>query len=122
MQVWSKYQTSNVNFQLPTPSNDILSIKDALMSTELNSIRASIIDIRAPEVYNSQGVNRTAIFILIGDETTTTYLLAMDLSPETLKVQETYNITKVRKRIINGSTILCTTIDSHISLSNLVSR
>jgi hypothetical protein len=120
-QAWSKkYQTINLNFQLPTLPNDILFIKDALMSVELNSIRVSVLHIRPPENFNSQGVERTATFVLIGDQTGTTYLVGMDLPVDILNVQQVYDITKVRKKTFNGSSILSTTIDTRISLSTVV--
>ncbi|CAF1217435.1 unnamed protein product [Rotaria sordida] len=94
MQSWSKYQMVNLNFDLQLPSNNILSIKNALMSTELNTIRVSIIDIRPSENFISQGISRTSTFVLIGDQTGTTYLIAIDLPPGILQVEKTYDITK----------------------------
>ncbi|CAF1287221.1 unnamed protein product [Rotaria sordida] len=118
MQSWSKYQMVNLNFDLQLPSNNILSIKNALMSTELNTIRVSIIDIRPSENFISQGISRTSTFVLIGDQTGTTYLIATDLPSDILQVEKTYDITKVHKKIFNGSFLLSTTIDTHISSSN----
>ncbi|CAF1331231.1 unnamed protein product [Rotaria sordida] len=122
MQSWSKYQMVNLNFDLQLPSNNILSIKNALMSTELNTIRVCIIDIRPSENFISQGISRTSTFVLIGDQTGTTYLIAIDLPPGILQVEKTYDITKVYKNFFNGSFLLSTTIDTHISSSNTVSK
>jgi hypothetical protein len=122
MQGWSKFQTTNLNFILETPSNEILFIRDALMSTELNTIRVTILDIRASDSFEKQGVTRTSTFVLIGDQTGTTYLTTTDLPTDILKIENTFDITKVRKKNFNGSYILSTTIDTRISLSNLVKK
>jgi hypothetical protein len=122
MQGWSKFQTTNLNFILETPSNEILFIRDALMSTELNTIRVTILDIRASESFEKQGVTRTSTFVLIGDQTGTTYLTTTDLPMDILKIENTFDITKVRKKSFNGSYILSTTIDTRISLSKLVKK
>ncbi|CAF1419492.1 unnamed protein product [Adineta steineri] len=117
MQSWSKHQTINVDFQLQTTLNEILSIKDSLMSIESNSIRVSIIDIRPAENFDNDGVTRSYNFVLIGDETGTTFLVVLDLAPEVLKTEYTYDITKIRRKNFNETYILSTTIDTHISLS-----
>ena len=122
MQSWSKFQTTNLNFQLEKPINQILFIRDALMSLELNTIRVTILDIRASETFQNQGIIRTSTFVLIGDQTGTTYLIAMDLPADILKVENTFDITKLRKKNFNGSNLLSTTIDTRISLSNLVKK
>ena len=81
------FETIHLNFALKIPSNEILSISDALMSIELNTIRVSIIDIRASETYSNRRINRTSTFVMIGDNTTTTYLIVTDLTSEMLKVE-----------------------------------
>ncbi|CAF3150186.1 unnamed protein product [Rotaria sp. Silwood2] len=118
MQSWSKHQSINLNFYLQTSSNNITSITDALTSNELTTIRVSVIDIRPSENYTSKGIPRTSTFILIGDQTATCYLLAIDLSPGLFEIQKTYDITKIRKKFFNGSYLLTTTIDTYISSSN----
>ncbi|CAF3773593.1 unnamed protein product [Rotaria sp. Silwood1] len=118
MQSWSKHQSINLSFYLQTPSNNITCITDALASNELTTIRVSVIDIRPSENYTSKGITRTSTFILIGDQTATCYLLVIDLSPGVFEIQKAYDITKIRKKFFNGSYLLTTTIDTHISLSN----
>jgi hypothetical protein len=122
MQSWSKYQSINVDFHIQTPLNETLFIRDSLMTTDLNSIKVSVIGIRPSESFESQGITRTYTFVLIGDETGTTYLVAIDLPREALKEEYTYDITKVRRKSFNGTSILSTSIDTHISLSNSVSQ
>jgi hypothetical protein len=90
------------------------------MSIELNSIRVSVIGIRPSEPFESQCISKTSTFVLIGDETGTTFLATIDLPTDLLKIEQTYDITKVRKKTINGSVILSTSIDTNISLSDIV--
>lgn len=122
MQSWSRFQKINLNYQLQTPSHDFISIREALISGQLNSIKVYIINIGPSEEFDNQGVTHTKTFILVGDETGTTYLMITDLSPNTLQVEQSYNITKIRKKILNGSIILSTTIDTNISISNSVNK
>ncbi|CAF1568734.1 unnamed protein product [Rotaria magnacalcarata] len=118
MQSWSKYQSMNLNYHIATTLNNIVSIKDALIKNDFNNIRASIININVPENYTSQEIMKTSTFILIGDETTTSYLMAIDSLADTLEVEKTFDITQVRKKLFNGSFILTTTINTNISLSD----
>ncbi len=92
------------------------------MSGELNSIKVYIINIGPSEEFNNEGITHRTTFILIGDETGTTYLMATDLPPNTLEIEKTYNVTKIRKKMLNGSSILSTTIDTNISSSNSVNK
>ncbi|CAF4499705.1 unnamed protein product, partial [Rotaria magnacalcarata] len=108
----------NLNYQIATTLNNIVSIKDALIKNDFNNIRASIININVPENYTSQEIMKTSTFILIGDETTTSYLMAIDSLADTLEVEKTFDITQVRKKLFNGSFILTTTINTNISLSD----
>lgn len=120
MQNWSKFQAVNLHFTLQTPSSQITSIKDALTSNELNTIRVSIIDIRPSEQFTKEGITKTSTFILIGDQSGTTYLIGIDLPLETIEVEKTYDITKIRKKNFNSSIFLSTTVDTSISLSAIV--
>ncbi|CAF1401513.1 unnamed protein product [Rotaria sordida] len=117
MQSWSKHQLMNLNFFLQGSLNNITSIRNALTSNESNTIRISIIDIRPSENFTSQGITRTSTFILVGDETGTCYLLAINLLPTEIEIEKTYDATKIRRKSLNGSYVLSTTVDTSISLS-----
>ena len=120
MQSWSKYQTINLNIQLSTTPYDITSIKDALTTPDLTTIRVYIIDIRPQEKYFKNGIERTSTFVLVGDETGTSFLACTDLKSDTIQIQKTYEISKIRKKIFNNLPILTTTIDTSICLSTSV--
>ncbi|CAM4786543.1 unnamed protein product [Rotaria magnacalcarata] len=120
MQSWSKHQIVNLNFYLQTPVNNITSIKNALQENDLNTIRVSVIDIRPSESYTVQGIPRTSTFVLIGDATTTCYLLVTDLTTGLLELEKSYDISKTRKKFYNDSYVLSTTIDTYISPSNTI--
>jgi len=46
--------------------------------------------------------------------------VATDLKAETINIEQTYDITKVRRKNLNGVSVMCTTIDTYISLSATV--
>ncbi|CAM4983238.1 unnamed protein product [Rotaria socialis] len=103
MQSWSKHQIVNLNFYLQTPVNNITSIKNALQGNDLNTIRVSVIDIRPSESYTVQGIPRTSTFVLIGDATTTCYLLIV--TPNVDDVARTINMN------LNDTKTITTTIN-----------
>jgi hypothetical protein len=48
--------------------------------------------------------------------------MVSDLKPDVIKLEHSYRITEIRKKIINGSAILSTTIDTNIELSTKVTK
>ena len=121
-QSWANFQKVNPGFIFTTPTNDLLSIQDALMSIEPCSIRIFIIDIRPPENFDRQGVVHTNTFIVIGDESATAYLVTIDLAPGTFLVEHSYDLSQIRRKMFNGMPILSTTINTHISSSVTVNK
>ena len=121
MQSWSRGESTNVNFRLVTPTNDVASIQDALMTSDTSTIRASALDVRPSDQFESRDVHRTSTFVLIGDQTITTYLVAVDLPEQSLLCENTYDFTKIRRKDFNGSYILTTTIETSITKSSFVS-
>ncbi|CAF4482160.1 unnamed protein product [Rotaria sp. Silwood2] len=116
-QAWSNFQKVNPSFLFQTPTNDLLSIRDALMSAEPCSIRVYIIDIRSPENFDRDGVIHTNTFVLIGDDSGTSYLVVIDLGTNTFSIEKSYDLTQVRRKMFNGVHILTTTINTYISLA-----
>ena len=120
MQLFCRFQEVNLNPPNDIQPNPIVSIEQALSSNELVSIRCFIMQINPPTQYNLNGSQRTSSFIVIVDETSTAYLLLNDLKPDTLQINKVYEISKIRKKVINDSLILSTTIDTNIILLNIV--
>ncbi|CAF5031558.1 unnamed protein product [Rotaria sp. Silwood1] len=116
-QAWSNFQKVNPGFLFQNPKNDLLSIRDALMSAEPCSIRVYIIDIRPAENFDRSGVIHTNTFVLIGDVSGTGYLVVIDLAADTFLIENSYDLTQVRRKMFNGVHILSTTINTHISLA-----
>ena len=84
-------------------------IQQALTSNDLNSIRCSILRIQPSITCDNQGYSTTSTFILIGDESGTTYLVAINLKQDEIKLEQSYTMTDIRKKNLNGSSILSTT-------------
>jgi hypothetical protein len=120
MQLFCRFQEVNLNPPIDIQPNPIVSIEQALSSNELVSIRCFIMQINPPTQHNLNGSQRTSSFIVIVDETSTAYLLLNDLKPDTLQINKVYEISKIRKKVINDSLILSTTIDTNIILLNIV--
>ncbi|CAF4906421.1 unnamed protein product, partial [Rotaria sp. Silwood2] len=119
---WSNFQKVNPSFLFQNPTNDLLSIRDALMSAEPCSIRVYIIDIRSPENFDRDGVIHTNTFVLIGDDSGTSYLVVIDLGTNTFSIEKSYDLTQVRRKMFNGVHILTTTINTYISLAMTVNK
>lgn len=120
MQLFCRFQEVNLNPPIDIQPNPIVSIEQALSSNELVSIRCFIMQINPPTQHNLNGSQRTSSFIVIVDETSTAYLLLNDLKPDTLQINKVYEISKIRKKVINHSLILSTTINTNIILLNIV--
>jgi len=120
MQLFCRFQEVNLNPPIDIQPNPIVSIEQALSSNELVSIRCFIMQINPSTQHNLNGSQRTSSFIVIVDETSTAYLLLNDLKPDTLQINKVYEISKIRKKVINDSLILSTTIDTNIILLNIV--
>ena len=120
MQLFCRFQEVNLNPPIDIQPNPIVSIEQALSSNELVSIRCFIMQINPPTQHNLNCSQRTSSFIVIVDETSTAYLLLNDLKPDTLQINKVYEISKIRKKVINDSLILSTTIDTNIILLNIV--
>lgn len=121
-QSWSKFEKANPGFLFQTSTNNHMTIRDALMSMEPCSIRVFIIDIRPAQEFQKHTVTHTNTFVVIGDASGTAYLVTTDLTPNTLKIDQTYDLTQVRRKMFNGVPILSTTINSHISPSLTVNK
>jgi hypothetical protein len=119
MQSFSKYQTVNLTHPIAT-SNEIIDIQRALMSTDSNTIVCFVVQINPTEQYDDNGVQHSLTFVLVADQSTSAFVMIIDLKPDSIKLENIYRLTKVRKKTINGSSILATTIDSNIELSNMV--
>ncbi|CAF3485756.1 unnamed protein product [Rotaria socialis] len=117
MQSWNQFQSANPSFSIDLRNNEVVLLRDALISTETSTIEISIIDIRPTYEYEVQNTTKTTTFVLIGDATCTSYLMINDLKPDTICTEKTYVLTKVRSKKFNGSIILSTTIDTNISIS-----
>ena len=122
MQAFSRYQPINLNYAVQNSSYDFVSIKQALSSNELISIRCFIIQLNSPMVYETQGSSYTSTFVLIGDESGTAYLCAKNLKEEQIKIEQSFTMTNIRKKTLNGSNILSTTIDTRFELSDTVNE
>jgi hypothetical protein len=122
MQTFSRFQTVNLNHALEIPTNEIAQIRQALSTNDLVTIRCSVLQINPPVQYNDNGLQKTLSFILIGDDSTTTYLMMIDPKPDVVQLEKVYEISKIKKKTINGSMILSTTIDTSIQLSNVVHK
>lgn len=120
MQSYSRFEAINLTYTVQNASNEIISVQQALMSPELNSIRCFVLQIHSSVTYNNHGTSRTSTFILIGDQSGTAYLAATDLKQDKIKPEKSYTITNIRKKVFNGSFILSTTIDTDIQLSDVV--
>jgi hypothetical protein len=120
MQSFSRYQSVNLNHPVETLSNDIIDIRQALISSDLNTILGFVLQLNSTSQYDDNGVQRNITFVVIADESTTAFLMIIDLKPDSIKLQHVYQLTKIRKKVINGSTILSTTIDTNIELSTVV--
>jgi hypothetical protein len=120
MQTFSRYQTVNLNHALEIPTNEIIEIRQALSTNDLVTIRCYVLQINPPVQYNDNDLQRSLSFILIADDSTTTYLMMIDPKPDVVQLEKVYEISKIRKKTINGSMILSTTIDTNIQLSNMV--
>ena len=70
--------------------------------------------------YKIQGTTKTVTFILIGDVSFTSYLVAADLNPNNLSIDKTYMLTKVWSKTFNRSTTIFTSVDTNISISTIV--
>ena len=119
MQSFSRHQPVNLTHPVAT-SNEIIDIQQALMSTDSNTIVCFIVQINPTAQYDDNGVQRSLTFILVADQSTSTFIMILDLKPDSIKLENIYQLTKIRKKSINGSTILATTIDTNIELSNTV--
>jgi hypothetical protein len=119
-QSWANHQKFNLDFSFQVPTNNLLSIRDAINSIEPCNIQVFIIDIRPSQNFNRQDIVHTNTFILIGDETGTSYLVATDLDSNTILIDQSYNLTQVRRKMFNGVPILSTTINTNISPSMTV--
>ncbi|CAF1321666.1 unnamed protein product [Rotaria sordida] len=97
----------------------MLVLRDALMSTETSTIQVSIIDIRPSYQHENQNMTKTATSILIGDTSSTDYLVVIDLKSDTIDMDKTYVTSEVKSKQFNGFTIMCTTIDTNISSSTI---
>ncbi|CAF3475451.1 unnamed protein product [Rotaria socialis] len=117
MQSWNQFQSANPSFSIDLRNNEVVLLRDALISTETSTIEISIIDIRPTYEYEVQNTTKTTTFVLIGDANCTSYLMINDLKPDTICTEKTYVLTKVRSKKFNGSIILSTTIDTNISIS-----
>ena len=122
MQTFSRYQTINLQHKTPNLSNETISIQQALTTSDFSSIRCFIIKINPSVTYESQGFSRTSTFVVIADQSTTAYLTVTNLKQDELKPEQSYTITKIRRKMFNGSPVLSTTIDTRIELSNVVNR
>ena len=122
MQSWSRFEATNVGFRLAMSLSEVSPIKDALDSSDLANVCASVIEIRSTEEFESRGVRHSSTFVLIGDQSSTTYLVVIDLARDSLLAETCYEFTKVRKRRFNNSFILTTTIDTAIVKSNAVRK
>lgn len=119
MQSFSRYQVVNLTHPVAT-SKEIIDIQQALMSIDSNTIVCFVVQINPTEQYDDNGFQRTLTFVLVADESSSTFVMIIDLKPDSIKLENIYQLTKIRKKSINGSTILATTIDTNIELSNMV--
>jgi hypothetical protein len=98
----------------------ILDIREVLISSDLNTILCFVLQLNPTSQYDDSGIQRNMTFVVIADESTTAFLMIIDLKPDSIKLQHVYELTKIRKKVINGSAILSTIIDTNIDLSTVV--
>ena len=59
-------------------------------------------------------------FVLVGDNSGTSYLAAIDLTAKAIQKEKTFDLSHVRRKLFNGVPILITTVDTHITCAAAV--